>query len=173
MKIFSNFEEIPDDIAIYFAKFLDFIIKKQIENMIPLLNENNRSRFIPRDILLSIRSNELFNIFLEKCNENVNESANSNNENALKINKDLFSIYIYRIIKYLNEEIGISKKTMEIFNSLINDIIFRITKKSIYFLNNKNNTQLTKIEIIESLKYYFNEDLINNFNNFFFFFQIL
>ena len=43
---------------------------------------------------------------------------------------ETFSVYIYRVLKQVHPETGISKKSMNIMNSFINDIFEKIASES-------------------------------------------
>merc|ERR1712151_956458 len=43
---------------------------------------------------------------------------------------ETFSVYIYRVLKQVHPETGISKRSMSIMNSFINDIFEKITSES-------------------------------------------
>ena len=43
---------------------------------------------------------------------------------------ETFSVYIYRVLKQVHPETGISKKSMSIMNSFINDVFERIAGES-------------------------------------------
>ena len=40
--------------------------------------------------------------------------------------QETYSVYIYRVLKQVHPEIGISKRTMSIMNSFINDVFERL-----------------------------------------------
>ena len=52
------------------------------------------------------------------------------NKKKSKKRADTFSLYIYRVLKQVHPDIGISKKSMSIMNSFINDIFERICMES-------------------------------------------
>ena len=47
-----------------------------------------------------------------------------------KSRTESFSVYIYRVLKQVHPETGISKRSMSIMNSFINDIFEKITSES-------------------------------------------
>jgi histone H2B len=44
--------------------------------------------------------------------------------------QETYSVYIYRVLKQVHPEIGISKRSMSIMNSFINDIFEKISLES-------------------------------------------
>ena len=58
-----------------------------------------------------------------------------------KKRSETFSIYIYRVLKQVHPETGISKKSMSIMNSFINDVFEKIASESSRLVNyNKKHT---------------------------------
>ena len=54
---------------------------------------------------------------------------------------ETFSVYIYRVLKQVHPETGISKKSMSIMNSFINDIFEKISTESSRLVHyNKKHT---------------------------------
>ena len=43
---------------------------------------------------------------------------------------ETFGTYIYKVLKQVHEEIGVSKKSMSILNSFVNDVFERIASES-------------------------------------------
>ena len=53
---------------------------------------------------------------------------------------ETFSVYIYKVLKQVHQDTGISKKSMNIMNSFINDIFERIALEASKLVRyNKNN----------------------------------
>merc|ERR1711907_42207 len=60
---------------------------------------------------------------------------------ARKKRTETFSIYIYRVLKQVHPEIGISKKSMSIMNSFINDVFEKVASESAKLVRyNKKHT---------------------------------
>merc|ERR1712184_180227 len=54
---------------------------------------------------------------------------------------ETFSVYIYRVLKQVHPETGISKRSMSIMNSFINDVFEKIATESSRFVRyNKKHT---------------------------------
>ena len=49
---------------------------------------------------------------------------------------ETYSVYIYRVLKQVHPETGISKRSMSIMNSFINDVFERICVESAKLVNN-------------------------------------
>ena len=58
-----------------------------------------------------------------------------------KHRSETFSVYIYRVLKQVHPETGISKKSMSIMNSFINDIFEKVANESAKLVRyNKKHT---------------------------------
>jgi len=53
--------------------------------------------------------------------------ATGGKKKVKKTRKETFNIYIYKVLKQVHPEVGVSKKGMSILNSFINDIFERVT----------------------------------------------
>ncbi|CAF3040896.1 unnamed protein product [Rotaria socialis] len=57
-------------------------------------------------------------------------SANVEKKHNKKKRKESYSIYIYKVLKQVHPDTGISSKAMSIMNSFVNDIFERIASES-------------------------------------------
>ena len=64
-----------------------------------------------------------------------------------KTRHETFSIYIYKVLKQVHPEIGISKKAMNIMNSFINDIFDRLSGASTSLVRYNRKRTLSSREI--------------------------
>ena len=65
---------------------------------------------------------------------------------------ETFSVYIYKVLKQVHQDTGISKKSMNIMNSFINDIFERISLESTKLVRYNNKHTLSAREIQSSVK---------------------
>ena len=65
---------------------------------------------------------------------------------------ETFSIYIYKVLKQVHPETGISKKAMNIMNSFINDTFERIAMESSKLVRYNKRRTLSSREIQTSVK---------------------
>ena len=63
-----------------------------------------------------------------------------------------FSIYIYKVLRQVHPETGISKKAMNIMNSFINDTFDRISLESIRLIRYNRKKTLSSSEIQTAVK---------------------
>jgi len=78
-----------------------------------------------------------------------------NDMNVKKRNKkrvETFSLYIYKVLKQVHPEIGISKKAMNIMNSFINDTFDRIAGESSKLVRYNSRRTLSSREIQSAVK---------------------
>lgn len=61
--------------------------------------------------------------------------------------KESFSIYIYKVLKQVHPDTGISSKAMSIMNSFVNDIFERIAAESSRLSHYNKRTTITSREV--------------------------
>ena len=61
--------------------------------------------------------------------------------------QETFAIYIYKVLKQVHEETGISKKSMLIMNSFINDIFERIAHEASKLVRYNKKSTLSSREV--------------------------
>jgi len=69
-----------------------------------------------------------------------------------KKRSETFSLYIYRVLKQVHPDIGISKKSMSIMNSFINDIFERICTESSKLVKIGSKNTLSSREVQTSVR---------------------
>ena len=65
---------------------------------------------------------------------------------------ETFSLYIYKVLKQVHPEIGISKKAMNIMNSFINDTFDRLSTESSKLVRYNRKRTLSSREIQSAVK---------------------
>ncbi|KAF4667859.1 hypothetical protein FOL47_003365 [Perkinsus chesapeaki] len=63
-----------------------------------------------------------------------------------------FALYIYKVLKQVHSDVGISKKSMSIMNSFINDIFDRLATEAIRLIRYNKKKTLTSREIQTALR---------------------
>ena len=66
--------------------------------------------------------------------------------------KETFSVYIYKVLKQVHNDTGISKKSMNIMNSFINDIFERIAIESSQLVRYNKKHTLSAREVQSAVK---------------------
>lgn len=65
---------------------------------------------------------------------------------------ETFSVYIYKVLKQVHNEIGVSKKSMNIMNSFINDIFERIALEASKLVRYNKKHTLSAREVQSAVK---------------------
>eukprot|EP00914_Ancora_sagittata_P012123 GHVO01023409.1.p1 GENE.GHVO01023409.1~~GHVO01023409.1.p1 ORF type:complete len:140 (-),score=4.78 GHVO01023409.1:347-721(-) len=63
-----------------------------------------------------------------------------------------FSLYIYKVLKQVHPETGISKKSMSIMNSFINDIFDRLSNEAVRLIMYSKKRTLSSREVQTSVR---------------------
>lgn len=69
-----------------------------------------------------------------------------------KKRSETFSLYIYRVLKQVHPDTGISKRSMNVMNSFINDIFEKISGESTKLLRYSKKHTLTSKEVQTAIK---------------------
>ena len=83
------------------------------------------------------------------------KSAKKSTKPVMKRNKkrvETFSIYIYRVLKQVHPETGISKRSMAIMNSFINDIFEKIASEAAKLVRYNKKHTLSSKEVQSAVK---------------------
>ena len=107
---------------------------------------------------------------IEILSENISESFENTptpktpvgNERTIKISKEKsrgkrmrhesFGIYIYKVLKQVHKDIGISKRSMKIMNSFIRDVYERLANESSTLVRYNRKHTLSAREIQSAVK---------------------
>ena len=65
---------------------------------------------------------------------------------------ETFSVYIYKVLKQVHQDTGITKTSMSIMNSFINDLFERITLEASKLVRSNKKRTLSAREIQSSIK---------------------
>ena len=66
--------------------------------------------------------------------------------------KETYAIYIYKVLKQVHPDTGISSKAMSIMNSFVNDIFERIANESSRLSNHNGRSTISSREIQTSVR---------------------
>lgn len=78
---------------------------------------------------------------------NKKPAAKSNDEKRHRKRTETFSVYIYRVLKQVHPETGVSKRSMSIMNSFINDIFEKIALEASRLVRYNKKHTLSSREI--------------------------
>lgn len=88
----------------------------------------------------------------KKTAKKVVSSSSKTSKSRRRKRGETFALYIYKVLKQVQPKMGVSKKSMAIMNSFINDILERLAQEAIrLLLYNKKNT-LTSREMQTSVR---------------------
>lgn len=67
--------------------------------------------------------------------------------------KESFGIYIYKVLKLLHPDIGISSKAVNIMDSFVNDMIERIASESSWLAHYNKHSSISSLEIETAVRW--------------------
>lgn len=82
----------------------------------------------------------------------VVKSVKAPNRKKVKKRAETFSLYVYRVLKQVHPDIGISKRSMNIMNSFINDIFERVCLESSRLVRYNKKRTLSSREVQTSVR---------------------
>ena len=84
----------------------------------------------------------------------VKKSVKPNKEGGTrkKKRKETYAIYIYKVLKQVHPDTGISSKAMSIMNSFVNDIFERIANESSKLSNHNGRSTISSREVQTSVR---------------------
>ena len=88
---------------------------------------------------------------VEKRQSKAHKAAIVEKKKAKK-RAETFSLYIYRVLKQVHPDTGISKRSMGVMNSFINDIFEKISHESTKLLRYSKKHTLTSKEVQTAIK---------------------
>jgi len=80
-----------------------------------------------------------------KAQKNISKSDNK--KGRRKRRKESYAIYIYKVLKQVHPDTGVSSKAMSIMNSFVNDIFERIAAESSRLAHYNKRSTITSREI--------------------------
>jgi len=78
--------------------------------------------------------------------------GNNEKKNKRKSRHETFSVYIYKVLKQVHNDIGVSKKSMNIMNSFINDIFEKIALEASKLVRYNKKHTLSAREVQSAVK---------------------
>lgn len=97
-----------------------------------------------------------------KGNKTVKQVTASSGDRRRRKRKETFSLYIYKVLKQVHPSKGISKKAMNIMNSMVNDIFEQICVLSAQLIRYNKKKTLTTKEIFACAKLLLPGELANH-----------
>ncbi|KAJ1553541.1 histone H2B [Cladochytrium tenue] len=87
-----------------------------------------------------------------KAPAKTSEKKTKDSKKMKKGRKETYSSYIYKVLKQVHPETGISTKAMSIMNSFVNDIFQRIATEASQLASHNKRTTISSREIQTSVR---------------------
>ena len=84
---------------------------------------------------------------VKKAGKAVKNITKGDKKNRKKRRKESYAIYIYKVLKQVHPDTGVSSKAMSIMNSFVNDIFERIAAESSRLAHYNKRSTITSREI--------------------------
>jgi len=132
---------------VYLAAVLESMCAELLYLAGNVARHNKKGRIVPHHITLAVKNDEDLNRLLN----GVPGGSNGPTRNLLAESDEelerLYSTYIYKVLKQVHRDTGISTKAMIIMNSFINDLFERIATKAGKLAASNKKDVLTSREI--------------------------
>ena len=83
----------------------------------------------------------------QASNKRGGEAKKVHGKKGMKKAVETFSVYIYRVLKQVNPETGISKRSISIMNSFINDVFQKISSEAGKLVKYNKKSTLSSKEV--------------------------
>ena len=81
--------------------------------------------------------------------------------------KESYAIYIYKVLKQVHPDTGVSSKAMSIMNSFVNDLFERIAAEASKLAHYNKRSTITSREIQTAVRYVWSLDFLNSISQHF------
>ena len=131
---------------VYLTAVMEYVAAKVLELAGNAARDDKKTRIIPRHLQLAIRNDEELN----KLSAGVTNAQGG---------KESYAIYIYKVLKQVHPDTGVSSKAMSIMNSFVNDIFERIAAESSRLAHYNKRSTITSREIQTAVRLLFPGEL--------------
>ncbi|EER12562.1 histone H2A.1, putative [Perkinsus marinus ATCC 50983] len=144
---------------VYLTAVLEYLVAEILELAGYVARDHKKTRIIPRHIRLAVRNDEEHSKFLAGCCGDVLPNIHTTLLPKEGAKKETFNSYIYKVLKQVHPETGISKKSMMIMNSLVSDTFNRIVSEAGRLCKYSNKGILSSRELQTAIRLVLPSDL--------------
>jgi len=93
----------------------------------------------------------------------IKNTALADKQKRSACHKDVFNIYVYKMLKQVHPDTGISSKIMSVIKSFVNNIFERIAAETLYLAHCNKRSTISSREIQTTLRQLLPRELIKHF----------